>query len=170
MKIVETKRLIILQFNNTDTRSLIRILGDDEVMRFSDGVKNAQDIEEWLTHHLREYSNQKGTGPWAVIEKPSLEVIGYCGLFFLPDVCGQPETEIGYRFTRQYWGHGYATEATRAVLDYALNNLGITRLIALIDPGNLASIRVAEKIGMILEKDVLLPGYTHPDYVYAIER
>jgi RimJ/RimL family protein N-acetyltransferase len=83
-------------------------------------------------------------------------------------VCGQPETEIGYRLARPYWGRGYATESARAVRDYALNTLRLPRLIAMIDPQNVASIRVVEKLGMHYEKDVMFEGYTHPDRVYAI--
>jgi RimJ/RimL family protein N-acetyltransferase len=55
-----------------------------------------------------------------------------------------------------------------AIRDYAFGTLNLKRLIALIDPGNAASIRVAEKIGLRYEKDVLLEGYSHPDRVYAM--
>jgi len=96
--------------------------------------------------------------------------MGYCGLFYFPDVGGQPETEIGYRLARAYWGRGYATEAARAVRDYAFDTLRLQRLIAMIDPQNGASIRVAEKLGMVYEKEVMFAGYTHPDRVYVIER
>jgi ribosomal-protein-alanine N-acetyltransferase len=95
-------------------------------------------------------------------------VIGYCGLFFFPDVGGQPEIEIGYRFARSAWGQGYATEAALAVRDYAFTTLGIKRLIAMVDPSNVASIRVVEKTGMHYEKDVMFEGYSHPDHVYVI--
>jgi len=95
-------------------------------------------------------------------------VIGYCGLFFFPDIEGQAEVEIGYRLARSVWGKGYATEAAKAVRDYAFNVLRLERLIAMIDPSNIASIRVAEKIGMHYEKEVMFEGYTHPDHVYVI--
>jgi len=58
----------------------------------------------------------------------------------------------------------------QAVRDYAFNTLGLKRLIAIIDPANTASIRVAEKIGMKYEQDVMFEGYDHPDHVYAITR
>jgi RimJ/RimL family protein N-acetyltransferase len=88
----------------------------------------------------------------------------------LPDVAGRQEVEIGYRLARSAWRQGYATEAARAVRDYAFFTLGIRRLIALIDPENLASVRVAEKIGMRYEKEVMLEGYEHPDHVYVVRR
>ncbi|MSR60370.1 MAG: N-acetyltransferase [Planctomycetaceae bacterium] len=95
---------------------------------------------------------------------------GYCGVFQYPDVGRQPETEIGYRLARPHWGRGYATEAARALRDYGFGTLSLARLIALIDPRNAASIRVAEKIGLRYEKDVMPEGYTHPDRVDAITR
>jgi len=117
------------------------------------------------------YSNddqQWGFGPYAVMEQSSRAVIGYCGLFFFADVNGQPEVEVGYRLARAKWGHGYATEAAQAVRDYAFQTLGIKRLIAIIDPANHASIRVAHKLGIRCEQQVMFEGYTHPDDVYAL--
>lgn len=55
---------------------------------------------------------------------------------------------MGWRLMRQHWGQGFATEASRAVLDQALRALAINPVVAIVDPRNLTSIRVAEKIGM----------------------
>ncbi|MCH8293939.1 GNAT family N-acetyltransferase [Candidatus Poribacteria bacterium] len=170
MVIVETERLVLRQFCLSDADAMNRVFGDPEVMRFGDGVQTPEWVEDWLSRRLQNYRRKSGIGPWAVIEKGNKEAIGHCGLFYFPDVCGQPETEIGYRLARPYWGRGYATEAAQAVRDYAFNTLGLPRLIAMIDPQNVASIRVAEKLGMYYEKDVMFEGYTHPDRVYAIER
>lgn len=71
---------------------------------------------------------------------------------------------------RAHWGRGLATEATTAVRDLAFDTLKLDRLIALIDPANARSIRVAEKIGMSHEADVMQHGYTHADHVYAYSR
>ena len=168
--IVETKRLLLRHFCLSDTEAMNHVFGDAEVMRFGDGVQTPQWVHGWLCRCLETYQQQPGTGPWAVVEKRSAETIGYCGLFYFPDVCGQAETEIGYRLARPYWGQGYAAEAVLAVRDYAFETLGLSRLIALIDPENVASIRVAEKAGMRYEKAVMFAGYTHPDHVYAIVR
>jgi len=93
-------------------------------------------------------------------------VIGFCGLTRFDDVDGQPEIEIGYRLARAYWEQGLATEAALAVRDYACSQLGLRRLIALIDAENVRSIRVAEKIGLHHEKDTLFRE--KPVRVYAI--
>lgn len=170
MVIVETERLILRQFCLSDADAMNRVFGDSEVMRFGDGVQTNQWVRDWLCRCFENYQQKSAIGPWAVVVKSSTETIGYCGFFYFPDVCGQPETEIGYRLARTYWGRGYATEAVIAVRDYGLNIFGISRLIAMIDPQNIASIRVAKKAGMQYEKDVMFEGYTHPDHVYAITR
>lgn len=169
MIIVETKRLVLRQFRLSDLDAMNHIFGDPEVMRFGDGVQTPEWVHNWLCHCLENYRQKTGIGSWAVVEKNSTRVIGYCGLFYFPDICGQPEMEIGYRLARSYWGYGYATEAAQAICDYAFNTLDLSRLISMIDPQNVSSIRVVEKLGMHYEKDVMFEGYTHPDRVYAIE-
>jgi RimJ/RimL family protein N-acetyltransferase len=127
-------------------------------------------VDAWLRTCFERYYQTWGFGPYAVVDRQRQAVIGYCGLFFFPDINGQPEVEIGYRLVRSAWGRGYATEAARAVRDFAFGDLGMQRLIAIIDPSNIASIRVAEKIGMHHDAEVMLEGYTHPDHVYIIAR
>lgn len=167
MLVVTTERLFLRHFHILDREPMFHVFGDAEVMRFSEGVQTKEWVQAWLQTCLEHYYRDWGFGPYAVIEHNSQEVIGYCGLFFFPDVNGQPEVELGYRLRRSAWGQGYATEAARAARDFAFDALGIPRLIATIDPANLASIRVAEKIGMRYESDVMLEGYDHPDHVYV---
>ena len=168
MVILETDRLILRHFHILDAEAMGYVFGDAEVMRFGPGVQTAQWIHDWLVGCLENYYQKWGFGPWAVVEKNSGQAIGYCGLFYFPDVGGQPAVEIGYRLARSVWGQGYATEAVLAVRDYGFNVLGLPRLIAMIDPANAASIRVAAKAGMRYEKDVMFEGYTHPDQVFTI--
>ncbi len=170
MLILTTERLFLRHFHMLDVEAMYQVFGDVEVMRFGDGVQTKEWVRAWLHTCLEGYYQTWGFGPYAVVEQRSQDVIGYCGLFFFPDVNGQPEIEIGYRLRRAAWGQGYATEAVRAVRDYAFNILGLKRLIAIIDPASLASIHVAEKSGMKYEQEVMLEGYTHPDHVYAITR
>ena len=169
MFLLKTQRLNLRQVQFSDTMALMDIFGDAEVMRFGDGVQTKEWVEGWIQTGLESYAVH-GFGPYAVLKQSSGEVIGYCGLFYFPDVNGQPEIEIGYRLKRAAWGRGYAVEAARAVRDFAFEVLNIKRLIAIIDPANVASIRVAEKIGMYYESDVMFEGYDHPDHVYAFER
>lgn len=168
--VITTDRLILRRFHSSDADAMGRIFGDPEVMYYGDGVKTQEWVREWLRRWLVDYYANWGFGMWAVVEKTGGEALGYCGLSRFPQRCGQGETEIGYRIARAHWGRGLATEAARAVRDYGFGALGLERLIAMIDPANGASIRVAEKIGMKYERDALLEGYTHPDRVYTIVR
>ena len=168
--IATTDRLRLRHFHILDAESIYHVFGDPEVMRFGDGAQTKEWVNTWLRACLEHYYQTWGFGPYAVVEKHDPGVIGYCGLFFFPDINGQPEVELGYRLARSAWGRGYATEAAGAVRDFAFNTLGIQRLIAMIDPSNTASIRVAEKIGMQYEKDVMFEGYTHPDHIYVVTR
>lgn len=168
MIIVETERLILRHFHRFDAEAMHRIFGNAEVMRFGPGVQTIEWVRDWLRDCLENYYQKWGFGPWAVVEKSRRETVGYCGLFYFPDIVGRPEIEIGYRLARFAWGRGYATESVLAVRDYGFNVLCLPRLIAMIDPQNTASIHVAEKAGMRYEKEVMFEGYTHPDHVYSI--
>lgn len=168
MTVAATARLVLRHLVQADHEALTLIFGDADVMRFGDGPQTPKWAGDWLRRALESYQ-QRGYGPWAIVEKSSGAVIGYCGLFLFPDVNGRPEIEIGYRLARRYWGRGYATEAVCAARDYAFNSLGLKRLIALIDPANVASIRVARKAGLCYETDAMLPGYTYPDQLYSIQ-
>lgn len=168
--ILETERLVLREFEGSDVTALLGVFGDAEVMRFGSGVQTRAWVETWLSDRLADYAGDSGIGVWAVTERATGAVMGYCGLFHFPDVAGAAETEIGYRLARRYWGRGYATEAAQGVLAYGFHGVGLQRLISIIDPSNVRSIRVAEKLGMRYEKDVMFAGYTHPDRVYAIAR
>src|SRR5690349_17947850 len=143
--VATTERLTLRHFHILDAEAMNRIFGDPEVMRFGDGVQTKDWTQEWLRTCLERYYGTWGFGPYAVVENQSWSAIGYCGLFYFPNVNGQPEVEIGYRLARSAWGQGYATEAVSAVRDVAFEALSIKRLIAIIDPANVASIHVAEK-------------------------
>ena len=104
---------------------------------------------------------------WATVHKPDQRLIGRCGLLAW-DLEGQKEVEVGYLLAKPYWGRGLATEAARAIRDYGFDRLGVARLISLIRPENVASRRVAGKIGMRHERDLSVKG--GDACLYSIER
>lgn len=167
MIIAETPRLILRHFHILDAAAMDRVHGDPEVMRFGRGVQTSEWVRQWLRGCLEDYYQKWGFGQWAVVEKTTRQVIGYCGLTRFDDIDGQAETEIGYRLARAHWGGGYATEAATAVRDYAFDLLCLPRVISIIDPRNAASIRVAEKIGLVHEKDATFRGT--PVRIYSAE-
>lgn len=170
MIIAETERLILRRFEIDDGPAMDRVFGDPDVMRFGNGAQTREWVRNWLRTRREIDDRKPGYGQWGVVRKDDRILIGVCGLTYFSDVCGSPETEIGYRLARDVWGNGYATEAAVAVRDYGFSSLSLERMIALIDPQNVASIRVAEKLGMRYEQDVTLDGYTHPDRLYAMSR
>lgn len=167
MLALETPRLRLREFHYDDTLALETVLGDAEVMKHGPGSQSKEQIQKWLAETLQLYELHK-FGPLAIIEKGTGAFVGYCGLFFFCDLDGQEEIEIGYRLARNFWRNGYATESATAVRDFAFNQLGLHRLVAMIDPFNTASVRVAAKLGMKHEKDIMFDGYTHPDHLYVI--
>src|SRR5262249_37492947 len=137
-----------------------------EAMRLFPRALGRQEMAEWIERNQKRYE-QYGHGLWAVILKGEQKLIGDCGLTF-HEVDGIEELEVGYHFNRKYWGQGFATEAARACMDYAFNQLGRRRIISMVRPENTPSRRVAERNGLGVEKEVFWRGYQH--YVYAIER
>ena len=150
--VCETSRLILREFNESDVDSLLGFRGDPEVMRFSiTGPETRADIQtKYLPACLRRYSRD-GLGQWAVLRKSDGLCVGECGIC-AQDVDGEKEFEISYRIRRDCWGNGLATEAAQACRDYGFKNVGLRRLISIIESENVASIRVAEKMGMILQR------------------
>lgn len=137
-------------------------------MRFSDqGVKTAGWVEAWIVDCLG-HQVHHGYSKWAVIERSTNALLGYCGLELTPNLTERPEIALGYRLARVFWGQGYATEAATAVLEQA-RLLGLKRVVATVYPHNHNSLNVARKLGMHLEREVMLEGYTYPDHLYAIK-
>lgn len=121
--------------------------------------------KEWIKKQCDRYA-ENGYGLWACHLKNTGEFVGQCGLVFWKDIAGNEEVEIGYLFVSNHWKKGLATEAARACLEYAHQNLGQNRLISLIRSENAPSRRVAERVGMSVEKEVEFTG--SKVLVYAI--
>ena len=164
---LETRRLILRKMTMEDLDDLLRIFSDPRVMQsFGGALFDRARMKQWLLRNL-DHQDQYGYGLFSVILKASGELVGDCGLEHT-EVEGSPEVEIGYDFLSTYWGRGLATEAASAVRDYAFDQPGLARVISLIRPDNFASIRVAQKIGMVKEKECLRGGQRY--YVYSLFR
>jgi ribosomal-protein-alanine N-acetyltransferase len=142
-----TQRLTLRLFTADDVQAMYDLNSDPEVTRYAEAapVSNLQEAREKLeAGPLADYEKY-GYGRFAVEFGETGKVIGFCGIKYIPEI-GLPE--IGYRFMKMYWGRGLCTEAARACVDFAREDLKIGKLVALIMPENTASIRVAEKLGM----------------------
>jgi RimJ/RimL family protein N-acetyltransferase len=161
---LETPRLRLRELTPRDTPALLAVVGDPETMRWYPRPLTAEDVDEAIERQIGRYPS--GTGLLAMVLKDADELIGDCGpVWQEPD--GPPEVEIGYHVRRDCWNRGYATEAARAVRDYAFASLGCDHVISLIRPENLPSRRVAEKNGLSLNRSVFWHGYDH--CVYRLE-
>ncbi|HYE58483.1 MAG TPA: GNAT family N-acetyltransferase [Rhodothermales bacterium] len=146
MVIASTKRLILRELTLSDAAALFELYSDPEVMRFM-GPPPASIEEERanIGRHREQYYRQLGFGLWAVELRATGELVGRCGLL-RHEVEGRTETELSYLLARRHWGRGYATEAGQAVVRKAFEELRQTRLVAMIAHGNVASVRVAERL------------------------
>jgi ribosomal-protein-alanine N-acetyltransferase len=168
MKILETHRLILRRLLPNDLDSLFALYSDPEIRRyFPEGTLTYAETREELEWFLNGHPTHPELGLWATLHKQTGEFIGRCGL--LPWTIEQrPEVEVAYLLAKTYWGQGLGTEAAQAILHYGFQQLHLSRLICLIDPGNQASSKVARKIGMTLEKELELDG--EPTLIYSIHK
>ena len=171
MKILETERLLFRRLVMDDLDALYKLYSDPEVRQYyPEGVLNYEETKEELEWFLNGHPKHPELGLWATVHKPSGKFIGRSGL--LPwTIEGRHEVEIAYLLDKEFWGQGLASEGALAIRDYALKKLGLPRLVCLIDPKNIASQKVAEKIGMTLEKQVDgIDGDNYPTLIYAINK
>lgn len=153
---IETERLLLRPVKRSDAHRLARIWSDPNVTRYMGGPRDFKEVCQMFEADANS-SSQTDFDLWPVVEKTSGQVVGHCGLID-KEVDGQNEFELIYVFDTWVWGKGYAAEAASAVKSYAFEQLGLKRIIALIDPDNIASERVASKVGMHLEKDTRRPS------------
>jgi RimJ/RimL family protein N-acetyltransferase len=169
--ILETPRLILRRQMIDDLDDLWALYSDPEVTRYiPDAPHTYAETRAELEWHRDGHPQNPSLGLWATIYKSSGRFIGRCGL--LPwTIEGREEVEVAYTLAREFWGQGLATEAAAAIRDYAFERLDLARLICLIDPQNLASLRVAEKIGM--QRECEMDGWEGdgiPFYIYSSTR
>ena len=151
MKIIlETQRLILREITLDDTEALFKLHSDPSVQKYTGEsvVKSIEEMEKAIENRIINY-NKYGYGRWATILKSGKQFVGWAGLAYLPEF---DEIDLGYRFLPEYWGLGIATEASKAILEYGFNQLGLKKIVAIAMKENKASIRVMEKVGMEFEK------------------
>lgn len=164
---IETQRLLLRPMRITDIDAMLRIFTDPLVMA-SFGIPpfERHEMKQWVQRNLS-HQNEYGYGLFAVILKHNKSLIGDCGLEHRV-INGESVTELGYDFLSDYWHKGLATEAAKAVRDYAFIELRLPRLVSLIRIGNDASRRVAERVGMTLIAE--FTRYRTTYWKYGIER
>ena len=146
--IIETERLYLRAFEDTadDAQLIYKLNQDPEVTRYTHdpmtSLEQARDVLQQVI--LPQYVHYRH-GRWAVHLKSDLSFIGWCGLKYRPEL---DEIDLGYRFSQDTWGKGYATESAAACIRYGFETLGLGRIVGRALPGNTASCHVLEKCGM----------------------
>ena len=164
--ILQTPRLLLREFTKDDLDAFALIMADPEVMRFSlSGPQSKEVAKHYLEHRIIHHYQTYGYGLWAVVYEGIL--IGLAGLI-AQEIDGEKKIELGYRFHPHYWGKGLATEAGLAILQYAFEVLKLNEVISIIDPLNIRSLRVAERVGMTKWKETTFHGFTVG--IYRISR
>jgi RimJ/RimL family protein N-acetyltransferase len=174
---LETERLVLRLPRLDDAEALLDLVGDPEVMRpigsEPGGIEVAvEHLERWIR---RWQANDMG--PFLVVHRADDRVLGRVGPLVwnartwetstLADAGDDAQVELGWVIAQEHWGHGYATEAARATRAWIYDACGVERLISLIAPENVRSVRVAEKLGAQRAETVLAAGgvatvWVHP--------
>lgn len=149
MSVVLTERLRLRPWNAGDADALADIFAQPPVWYypFCRGLSR-EESDRFLRHQFDHWATH-GFGSWAAELEAEKVLIGYIGLAvptWLPEVL--PAVEVGWRLDPRHWGKGLATEGGRASLRHGFEELGLDRIISILQPENTASARVAHKLGM----------------------
>ncbi len=147
--LLETERLLLRRFTDTDAAHIFALDNDPEVMRYINGGTPTTwraVVEKILPGFLRYDERCPGFGFWAAIEKTTGDFVGW--FVFRPTGDNPSEVILGYRFHKAAWGKGYATEGAAALMRKGFAEWGVERVVATTYEENRASRRVMEKLGM----------------------
>jgi [ribosomal protein S5]-alanine N-acetyltransferase len=153
--VLQTERLVLRQLNAGDAPFILRLLNEPSWLRnIGDrGVHNLDDARRYIETGPVDMYERLGFGLYQVRLSANDAPIGICGLLKRSTL---DDVELGFAFFPEYWGNGYALESSAAVLSHGRNELGLSRIVAVIAPANDASRRVLEKTGFGFERPVKL--------------
>ena len=162
-----TERLTFREMTADDFPLVASLLQDNEIMCFYPRPKSDDEVRGWISSTLGSYA-EHGHGLWMLNLTEGGAFVGDCGLT-RQLVDGEPVLEVGYRLLPHYQGKGHATEAALACVELAFGSMGATHVTAIINPANEPSRRVAERLGMALEKETVTAKGL-PIAVYGMRR
>lgn len=153
---LETERLVLKFPTMADFENLLALRSNPDVMRYiGDGsIHQAEQVEHFLSLAIA-YQERYGIGFCSVFEKSSDRFIGQAGLFHLGFDDTQADIEVAYRLLPKFWGKGYATELTKALIHWGFTHLSVKKLVAAAHPDNFGSQKVLKKSGFIVIGKVL---------------
>ena len=168
MKIIlETDRLFLREFLDSDYNDLCEILQDKDVMYAYGHSFSDEEVKSWYNKLIIDHYEKFGFGLWAVIHKQTNDLLGQCGLT-IQDINGEKHLEIGYLFKKIHWHKGYAVEAALGCKKYAFEILKADKVCSIIRENNIASQNVAKRIGMEKVNERQKNNVDFIDYVFEI--
>ena len=164
--ILETDRLLLREYVEEDAEAFFKLNSDPEVLRFVPDKRllNVEQARQILIDHPIADYRKYGFGRGACILKSTGEQIGFAGLKYLEEL---DEVDVAFRLMRTHWGLGLATEAALAAVRFGFTDLDLKRIIGLVIPENIASVRVLEKTGLQYVDTVMFWGRQFSKYVIS---
>ncbi len=152
---IETERTIMRMLSKEDAIDFFNLNLDKEVLKYTGDqpFENKQASIDFLTKY--DQYEKYGVGRLAVIDKATLKFIGWCGLKYSQE---KNEYDVGFRFFKNYWNKGFATETAKKCLEYGFDELKIDRIIGRAMKENIGSIKVLKKIGMKFKENFDFEG------------
>ncbi len=155
MAILESERLILRHFSSDDAEFILELLNEPSFIHFIGDrkIRSLDGARVYIKNGPVASYAQHGFGLYLVELKDTGRAIGMCGLIKRETL---EDVDMGYAFLPKFWSKGYAIESALAIKQYAMDVVGLKRIVAITDPRNSASIHVLEKLGMKFEKMVKL--------------
>jgi [ribosomal protein S5]-alanine N-acetyltransferase len=153
-QILETERLFLRKFELIDAPFILDLLNTPTWLQFigDKGVRNLIDAEKYLKNGSLKSYEENGFGFYLVGEKPTQKPIGMCGFIKRQEL---EDVDLGFAFLPDYIGKGFGYEIAKATLDYGKDVLKLRRIIAIVDPRNIPSNALLQKLGFVFDKSIL---------------
>ena len=153
---MQTERLVLDTWQSSDWTAFRPIARDPEVMRYiTGGVPWTDEQVRRFVNRQVELYTERGFCRWRVLDPATLELMGFCGVGFWGE---ELDPEIGWWLAKRYWGRGFATEGAQCALRDIFDRVGLEMVVSVARPGNTASRKVMEKLGMRLERELQHDG------------
>lgn len=160
---LQTQRLVLRQWQDSDREAFYAMNSDPEVRRFFPSTQTRAESDLALDT-LHQHIDEKGWGLWAVEVKETGELAGLTGLWPMPETIVPGGTEVGWRLAKSFWGKGYAPEAGRRALEHGFTELKLDEVVSMTTVTNEPSRRVMEKIGLTRDPADDFRHPAHPDW------
>lgn len=168
---LETERLLLRPIQPPDAEAVFKYRCNKQVNRYQSFIPESVDeVDHFIAHKVSREINVPGTWmQWVVLKKDNEELIGDIGVHF--HAHDPLQAEIGCTFNGSYHGKGYATEALKKITDFLVDKLGKERITASVDPRNLPSVRLMERLGFsqqaYLKESYCMRGVWEDELIFA---